>query len=260
MFSGKAVAVTGARGGIGRAVAERFAALGARVSVSDLAPPEPVGDGPALACDVASESAIRDFIAQTEAALGPIDVFVANAGVGYGDLSHAASATDERWEASWHINVMQSVWAARALLPGWIARGEGRMVVVASAAGLLNQIGSASYSATKAAAVAFAENLAITHARDGIKVNCVCPQFVRTDMTAHMKLDPNGPLALKEPEDVADALIDAIQADRFLVLPHPVVAKYARNKGQDRDRWLAGMVDIQDAMGEQFGLKAFKES
>ena len=263
MFEGKVVAITGAAGGIGSAFARAFAAEGAALSLSDLSSPDSIAaetGGLALACDAGSEDGVRSFIDQTEAALGAIDIFIANAGVGMGDPGVAASADDTAWETSWNVNVMQSVYAARALLPGWVQRGSGHFVIVASAAGLLNQIGSASYSATKAAAVALAENIAITHAKDGIKAHAVCPQFVRTAMTEHMDLPDDSPLSLMEPEDVANALLDAIRNDRFLALSHPVVAKYALNKATDRDRWLAGMAHLQDTMGDQLGLKAFKES
>jgi len=262
VFQDKVVAITGAQGGIGAAFARAFTHAGAHVSVSDLAAPQDIADelgALALPCDVTSEAAVDKFIDQTKAALGPIDIFIANAGVGFGDPTHAASARNTQWETSWQVNVMQSIYATRALLPSWLERGSGRFVVVASAAGLLNQIGSASYSVTKAGAIAFAENFAITHAKAGLKAHAVCPQFVRTDMTAHMKLEEGGPLALKEPEDVAQALFDAIRDDRFLALPHEVVAKYHRNKATDRDRWLAGMVQLQDSMGDQFGLQQFKD-
>ena len=261
MFEDKVVAITGARGGIGAAFARAFAVAGAKVSVSDLEAPDAVAEeigGAAFACDVTDEAAVAGFVEATEAALGPVDMFIANAGVGFGDPTHAASAPTAHWEASWQINVMQGVYAMRALLPGWVERGTGRFVVVASAAGLLNQIGSASYSATKAAAIAFAESVAITHARDGIRAHAVCPQYVRTDMTAHMDLPEDSPLSLKDPEDVAEALMSAIREERFLALSHEVVAKYHLNKATDRDRWLSGMVHLQETMGEQLGLKAFK--
>lgn len=263
MFEGQVVAITGARGGIGAAFARAFADAGAKLSLSDLEGPDDVAaemGALSLACDAGSEDAVKDFIDQTEAALGPIDIFIANAGVGFGDPTVAASADDKAWETSWQVNVMQGVYAARALLPGWVERGSGRFVVVASAAGLLNQIGSASYSATKAAAIALAENIAITHAKDGVKAHAVCPQFVRTAMTEHMDLPEGSPLSLKEPEDVASALLDAIREDRFLALSHPVVGKYALNKATDRDRWLAGMSQLQETMGAQLGLQAFKET
>jgi NAD(P)-dependent dehydrogenase (short-subunit alcohol dehydrogenase family) len=261
MFSGKVVAITGAGGGIGQAFAKMFADAGAKVSLSDLTPPTNVADalgGAAFACDVGSEAAIQDFVRDTEAALGPVDVFIANAGVGFGDPTHAASASNADWEASWRINVMQSVYASRALLPGWVKRGEGSFVIVASAAGLLTQLGSASYSTTKAAALSFAENLAISHKDDGISVHCVCPQYVRTAMTAHMDVEEGSPLALIEPDVVATTLRDCMEAGEFLVLPHEIVRKYAHHKTADRDRWIGGMAKLQREMGEQLGLKAFK--
>ena len=257
MLESKVVAITGARGGIGHALADMFRGEGARVAVSDLEAPDAPGAF-AAACDASSETDIQSFIKATESELGPIDVWVSNAGVGFGDPGVACSADDRAWEVSWGVNVMQSVYAARALLPGWVERKSGTFVVVASAAGLLNQIGSASYSATKHAAVAVAESIAITHGGDGVRVHCVCPQFVRTDMTAHMDLPDGSPLSLKEPEDVAEALLAAMRENRFLVLPHEVVGKYERNRATDRDRWLAGMVEVQSTMGEALGLASFK--
>ena len=261
MFQGKVVAITGAKGGIGRALAEMFTESGAEVAISDLACPDATAaelGALAVRCDVSREEDVRRFIDTVEAALGDIDIFIANAGVGFGDPGVAASADDAAWEASWKVNVMQSVYAARELLPRWVERGSGTFVVVASAAGLLNQIGSASYSATKHAAVALAENIQITHARDGIRVHCVCPQFVRTDMTAHMDLPEGSPLSLLEPKDVAESLRSAMAEGRFLALPHAVVAKYERNRVSDRERWLAGMSEVQETMGAQLGLAAFK--
>ena len=250
-MQGKTVLITGAAGGIGAAVARRFAREGANVALSDLKAPVELADelgGRAWACDVSSEAALCAFIDAAGGAFGAVDTFVANAGVGYGDPTHAGSAADARWEASWRINVMQSVWAARALLPLWMERGSGRLVVVASAAGLLTQIGSASYSATKAAAVSFAESVAIAHAHDGVRVQCVCPQYVRTGMTARMNLPEDGPLAPVAPDVVADSLMDAIAEERFLVLPHPIVADYTRNKADDPDRWIKAMTQLRDEM------------
>jgi len=261
MFQDKVVAITGAGGGIGAAFARMFASAGANVSLSDLSAPEDLATelgGKAFACDVADEDAVRAFIASTETTLGPVDIFVANAGVGFGDPTHAASASNIDWEKSWQINVMQSVYASRALLPGWIERGQGNLVIVASAAGLLTQLGSASYSVTKAAALAFAENLAVTHKDDGVRVHCVCPQYVRTAMTAHMDVDEKSPLALIEPTEVANTLARCMEANEFLVLPHEIVRIYAQQKTSDRDRWIGGMAKLQREMGEQLGLGAFK--
>ena len=261
MLKDKVVAITGAKGGIGRAFARMFTDAGAQVSISDLEAPDATAaelGALSVACDVSDEAQVHSFIDTTRAALGEIDIWVGNAGVGFGDPGVAASADDAAWATSWGVNVMQNVYAARELLPGWVRRGHGRFVIVASAAGLLNQIGSASYSATKHAAVGLAENIAITHWRDGIRAHVVCPQFVRTDMTAHMDLPDGSPLSLIEPEDVARSLMDAMAEDRVLVLPHEVVGKYERNRAADRQRWIEGMAELQASMGDALGLQAFK--
>ncbi len=248
MFENKTVAITGATGGIGRAIGAMFAANGAKVALSDLSPPTETageldngsGNVRAYACDVSFEPSVNDFIEQAEADLGPIDVFVANAGVGAGNGPHVAGGTNESWETSWQVNVMGSVYAARKLMPGWLEKGDGRFVITASAAGLLNQVGSASYSATKHAAVSFAESIAIEHGDDGIKSHCICPQYVRTNMTAGVDFSGQRE-ALIEPADVAEALRKAIEEDRFLVLPHPIAQKYYVARAADPDAWLGGM-------------------
>ena len=243
MFENKVVAVTGASGGIGRAIGEMFAQYGATVALSDLSPPgdaaEAVGTKP-YTCDVTFEPSVVDFIDQVEADHGPIDIFVSNAGVGSGNGRHVAAASNESWETAWNVNVMGSVYAARKLMPGWLERGEGTFVITASAAGLLNQVGSASYSATKHAAVSFAESIAIEHGDQGIRAHCICPQYVRTNMTVGADFSKNRE-ALLEPEDVAESLRMAMKEERFLVLPHPVAQKYSVARASDPDGWLAGM-------------------
>ena len=243
MFENKIVAITGASGGIGRAIGEMFAQNGAKVALSDLSPPqEAAADivGNAYVCDVSSEESVKAFIDQVEADLGPVDVYISNAGIGDGNGQHVAGGTNESWEASWQVNVMGSVYAARRLMPSWLERGEGRFVITASAAGLLNQVGSASYSATKHAAVSFAESIAIEHGDDGVKSHCICPQYVRTNMTAGTDFSGQREKLL-EPEDVAEALRKAIEDDKFLVLPHPVAGEYYAYRAANPDAWLAGM-------------------
>ena len=250
MFEGQSVAVTGASGGIGRAVAQMFVEQGAKVAISDLSVPTETAEGigaKAYACDVSNEADVQSFITQAEADNGPIDIYVSNAGVGFSDYppGHAAGADNKAWETSWQVNVMASVYAARALLPHWIERGSGRFVITASAAGLLGQIGSASYTATKHAAVAFAESIAIEHAAHGIKSHCICPQYVRTNMTKGMKFAENSKDGLIEPSDVAEALRATIEADKFLVLPHPIVGEYYKARALDTDGWLNGMTRLR---------------
>ncbi|MCX5371004.1 SDR family oxidoreductase [Streptomyces sp. NBC_00015] len=238
------VVVTGAGGGIGAALARRFAAEGARVVVNDLdadrahAVADEIG-GIAVPGD-ASEIVDR----AREALGGTVDVYCANAGVGSGGSESAGEAV---WALAWDVNVMAHVRAAHALLPDWLERGRGRFVSTVSAAGLLTMIGAAPYSVTKHGAYAFAEWLSLTYRHRGIKVHAICPQGVRTDM-----LDATGSagdLVLKptaiEPQDVADALFKGIAEDRFLILPHPEVAGYYQVRAQDPDRWLTNMNHLQ---------------
>lgn len=247
-LKGKVAVVTGGANGIGKALCERFHAEGAEaVVVADLdsegvrSVAESVG-GPGHVCDVAKEEDIIALVRATEEEFGRIDLFCSNAGIGVSDRGGAASAPNEEWEKIWHINVMAHVYAARAVLPGMIARGDGYLLNTASAAGLLSQIGSAPYAVTKHAAVAFAESLAITHGDDGIKVSVLCPQAVRTAMTAGQK---DGGVAgvdgMIEPEQLAECVIETLLEERFLVLPHPEVLTYMRRKTEDYDRWLGGM-------------------
>ena len=238
------VVVTGAGGGIGAALARRFAAEGARVVVNDLdadrarAVADEIG-GIAVPGDA---SAVVDRA--REALDGVVDVYCANAGVASGGSEAAEEAV---WAQAWDVNVMAHVRAAHALLPDWLERGRGRFVSTVSAAGLLTMIGAAPYSVTKHGAYAFAEWLSLTYRHRGIKVHAICPQGVRTDM-----LDATGSagdLVLKptaiEPRDVADALFKGIAEDRFLILPHPEVAGYYQVRAGDPDRWLTNMNHLQ---------------
>ena len=240
----KIIVVTGAASGIGRALAQLFAKQGAKLVVcSDLngdgvrAVAAEVG-GVAFETNVAIEADIQHLIETVEAEHGPIDLFCSNAGIGVGG---GAETPDEGWQRIWDINVMAHVWAARHVVPRMIARGGGYLLNTASAAGLLSQIGSAPYAVTKHAAVGLAEWLAITHGDQGIKVSVLCPQAVRTAMTAG---NPDGVASvdgMMEPEAVADACLAALEAEDFLVLPHPEVLEYMRRKTGDYNRWIRGM-------------------
>ncbi|NNE58390.1 MAG: SDR family oxidoreductase [Hellea sp.] len=253
-FSGEHVAVTGAAGGIGRAFADMFLAEGAKVSISDLSAPECAGQDNlnGYSCDVSDEAQIIKFIDDAEDAFGPVDIFIANAGVGFGDGpgGNSAGGSNESWDKSWAINVMGSVYASRRLIPGWKKRGEGRFVIVSSAAGLLNQIGSASYSATKHAVLGYAEAMAIEHKADGISVHAVCPQYVRTNMTKGMSFAENNKDGLLEPSDVANALKASIEKNEFLVLSHPVVGDYFKAKAMDYDSYISGMARLRAKLSQ----------
>jgi len=252
-LSGSTAVVTGAGSGIGRAIASRLAASGVRVVVNDLdvdaALSSAVEIGAvAIGGDAASEAGVEALIMAALAELGRIDMYVANAGIG---TTHGLDATEDEWAQSWDVNVMAHVRAARRLVPDWLERGEGRFVVTASAAGLLTMLGDAPYSVTKHGAVAFAEWLSATYGSRGIAVHAICPLAVNTPMyqdsgplRAVLDLDP-----VLDPDAVADALIDAMDAGRFLVLPHPQVTDYYAFRAADPDRWLKGMRKIQTQMG-----------
>jgi len=240
----KIIVVTGAASGIGRALAVRFAAEGAKfVACADRdeagakATAEMMG-GRAFKVDVSHEAEILALIETVETEHGPIDLFCSNAGIGVGG---GAETPDDAWQRIWDINVMAHVWAARHLVPRMVARGGGYLMNTASAAGLLSQIGSAPYAVTKHAAVGLAEWLAITHGDEGIKVSVLCPQAVRTAMTAG---NPDGVASIDgmmEPEVLCESVVRAIAAEEFLILPHPEVLQYMRNKTNDYGRWLGGM-------------------
>ncbi|MEM7519548.1 MAG: SDR family oxidoreductase [Pseudomonadota bacterium] len=257
-FKGKTVVITGAGSGIGAALARRAAALGARVCVSDrdLHTAQAVASefgGLAVACDVQHEEQIQTLIAEATKALGDVDVYVSNAGFGAGDPSHAASQSNEMWMLNWHVHVMAHVYAARALLPGMIERRSGYLVNVASAAGLLNQIGDSAYSATKHAAVSFAESLAISHGKHGIGVSVVCPQYVATPLIGLSDDDAAEQGSLLTADEVALAITDAVEAKRFLVLPHPEVQRYTLHRAKDHDRWIKNMQMLRAKAEETFG-------
>ncbi|WP_320782922.1 SDR family oxidoreductase [Streptomyces sp. CRN 30] len=238
------VVVTGAGGGIGAALARRFAAEGARVVVNDLDADRAQKIADEISAVAVPGDASRIVDEAREALGGTVDVWCANAGVGSG----GTEAADETvWAQAWDVNVMAHVRAAHALLPGWLERGGGRFVSTVSAAGLLTMIGAAPYSVTKHGAYAFAEWLSLTYRHRGVKVHAICPQGVRTDMLTAS--GSAGDLVLAptaiEPEDVADALFRGIEEDRFLILPHPEVADYYRARAAEPDRWLGGMNRLQ---------------
>jgi NAD(P)-dependent dehydrogenase (short-subunit alcohol dehydrogenase family) len=244
------VAVTGAAGGIGRALIRRLAQEGSRALVAadrDVAGAQAIADevgGLAVALDAGQESSVRELIAEATAANGPIDIFISNAGVP--GAMGGPEAEDDSWDEAWRVNVMAHVWAARALLPEMVARGEGYLINTASAAGLLTQVSSLVYSVTKHAAVSLAEWLAIEYGDSGVRVSCICPQGVRTPMLDLAMQEPAGAAALAaggliEPEDVADAVIAGIRDERMLILPHENVAGFLAMKGSAPDRWIEGM-------------------
>lgn len=258
----KVALVTGGAGGIGRALCERFLAEGARgVAVVDLdaGVAKAVADdlGPralGLGADVGREADVIAAVAATEERFGPIDLMVSNAGIG---TATGIEAPTEAWQQIWDVNVMAHVFAARAVLPAMVARGEGYLLNTASAAGLLTNIGDAAYSVTKHAAVGFAEWLAITYGDDGIKVSCLCPQGVNTDMVRKAASSSAGGVVISEgliePEAVAEAVIAGLAAESFLILPHPEVSQYVQRKAADPDRWIGGMRKLQRRVRDSLG-------
>ena len=263
-LNGKHVVVTGAAGGIGEGLAERFHAEGARVVVADLqaGAAEAVANrlnakrpasALAMGVDVGTEDGNRTLIETAEQAFGPIDLFFANAGVG---LGRGPESPESEWELAFDVNVHAHRWAAKYLLPGWLARGEGYFCSTASAAGLLSQIGSAAYSMTKHAAVAFAEWMSITYGDAGVRVSCLCPQGVNTAMLRAGD-DPATGISssvvrsagrVLEPTEVAEVAVATINAETFLILPHEEVLIYLQRKTGDYDRWLTGMRKLQARM------------
>jgi len=246
----KVIVVTGGAKGIGRALCRRFAAENPRgivVGDIDLARAEEVArgvNGVAVEANVAIEEDVRRLVACARERYGPVDLFCSNAGIHH---LGGFEVADADWERMWSVNVKAHIYAARAVVPAMLERGGGYLLQTVSAAGLLTQIGSAPYSVTKHAALAFAEWLSITYGDRGLKVSCICPQGVRTDMLFHT--DPDHPSFLLEgsiePEAVAEAVVEGLNEEHFLILPHPEVADYFLRKASNYERWLRGMRRLQ---------------
>jgi NAD(P)-dependent dehydrogenase (short-subunit alcohol dehydrogenase family) len=266
--------VTGGASGIGRSIALALAAAGASgVVVADIDAPgaakvaaeiEAAGH-PALAmsADMSHEPDVRALVAGAEDVFGPVGLFFSNAGI---IVAGGVEVSDDAWQRIWAINVQSHIYAARALLPGVLARGRGHLVITASAAGLLTQLGSAPYAVTKHAAVALAEWLSITYGERGLVVSALCPQAVTSNLMATSRREL-GEQALPadggtgggsaqaavdgvlDPDDVAAIVLAAVRAEQFLILPHPDVATYERRRADDRERWLRGMRRLQSRLG-----------
>lgn len=255
--AGRGVVVTGGGRGIGEAIAARMSAGGARVVVNDLDSEaawrvaEEIG-ALAVPGDAASPEGVAALIAGAREALGEVDIYFANAGI---ETTTGLDSTEAAWASSMEVNVMAHVRAARLLVPRWLERGEGRFVVTASAAGLLTMVGSAPYSVTKHAAVAFAEWLSVTYGHRGVTVQAICPQGVNTRMVPE-----SGPIrellthdGEMEPSQVAEAVWSALQGEEFLILPHPQVREYYVQRAADTDRWIKGMRKIQQWLDGKIG-------
>ena len=254
--AGKVVVVTGGASGIGRALVYRFADEGAKgIVVADLDQEgatdvaTDLDNAIAIACDVADPAHADVLISAAEQSFGPVDLFCANAGVAVGvDLASPAD-----WDLAFNVNVRAHIAAAQRLLPGWLERGSGYFLATASAAGIASQIGSAPYAVTKHSAVAFAEWLSITYGARGVGVSCLCPMGVNTPLLKDGLGGEDGlgfrvvaaAAQILEPDDVADAVIEGLEAERFLILPHPEVLEFFQRKAADYDRWLSGMRRLQ---------------
>ena len=273
-IAGRVAIVTGGASGAGRAIALGLASHGAAgVVVSDVdadgaeqvaAEIEKAGArGLAVGTDVSRQEDINDLVMQCEAAFGPASLFFSNAGI---IVVGGPEAADEAWSKIWAVNVQSHIYVSRAVLPGMLARGEGYLVITASAAGLLTQLGSAPYAVTKHAAVALAEWLSITYGDRGIRVSCLCPQAFTSNLlsTSVRELGGAPPLAgasggsaqaavdgVLTAEQVAQSALDAIGTEQFLILPHPEVATYERRRADDRERWLRGMRRMQARLADQ---------
>lgn len=251
----KVVIVTGAARGIGRALCQRFAEEQARhVVVADLdgaAAEQVAGEigGSAECCDVAVEGQIRSLVEDTLAAHGRIDLFVSNAGI---TVKGGIEVPDDDWLRLWNVNLMAHLYAARAVLPHMLQRGEGYLLQVSSAAGLLTEIGSAAYSVTKAAAVSLAEWLSVHYQKRGIKVSCLCPAGVATEF-----LDLDDPIhrflhmSAVTPAEVAQSVVEGLREEQFLILTHPEVGEFFQFKTQDYDRWLKNFARVHEKLTRQ---------
>ncbi|HZC10763.1 MAG TPA: SDR family oxidoreductase [Mycobacterium sp.] len=263
----KVAIVTGGGNGIGGALAAKLAQQDARVLVADLDADaaravadginaERPGAAIAAGADVADTAQIQRLITLAESGFGPVDLYFANAGItGVVGLD----ATEKEWDRSFDVNVRAHIRAAQLLIPGWVERGEGYFISTASAAGLLTQLGSATYAVTKHAAVGFAEWLNISYGDQGVRVSCLCPMGVNTKLLyeGEQSGHPLGDLATRavttagevlEPADVADSVLAAIEEERFLILPHAAVLDMYRQKATDYDRWLGGMRRYQRSL------------
>ena len=249
--NGRVAVVTGAAGGIGSALVRGLAGAGARTIVATDVQAPPVGDFPgggavvARSLDVADEAATRALVEEVETAFGPVDLWFANAGLAGGG---GPEASDAAWERQWQVNVLAHVYAARALLPGWLARGEGHLITTASMAGILTTLGDGVYAATKHAAVGWAEWLAITYGDQGVRVSCVCPGAVDTPMLrggaggdASKAAAGIGGGEVLDADEAAARILAGTVEERFLILTHPEMAELIARKGSDPDRWIRGM-------------------
>lgn len=262
-LAGKVVVITGGADGIGKGLAIRFLKENPKaVIICDIneakvkAAADEIGASAAYGCDVANEAQLVAMIDDVEQRFGPIDLFCSNAGIGdfsRSDPNFVGAAANDIWQKSWDINVMAHVYAARALVPRMAKRGGGYFLNTSSAAGLLSQIGSAVYATTKHAAVGFGEILAITHRDEGIRVSMLCPQAVDTPLLRAGGEGPQHVDGVLTPAQLADVVVEGLDEERFLILPHPQVLSYMGKKTENYDRWIGGMAKLRRSMGGNFG-------
>ncbi len=262
-LAGKIAIVTGGGKGIGKALAKTLYEYGATVIVSDLCKKEASTaakhtGGIGFKCDVTQEKQIKKLVSKVKKKFGTIDIFVSNAGVCLGEKDHSASASNKVWQSNWEVNVMAHVYAARATLPKMIKCQKGHFVQIVSAAALLSQIGDAAYSATKHAAMGFAESLAITHKSDGIDVSVVCPQYIATGMLGYEEDKTNTESNLMSVEELARIVIPEIINKKFLILPHPKVYDFMNFKSKSYDKWIDQMHKLRVRTLKQAGTLDLK--
>lgn len=249
----KIIVITGAGSGIGRAMARRFAQEEpAEIICTDINLDAARATARSISAaaervDVGEEAQIKGLIERTEEDIGPIDLFCSNAGI---LVAGGLASSNEDWQRIWEVNVMSHLWAARHLVPRMAARGGGYLLNTASAAGLLNQIGSAPYGVSKHAAIGLAEWIAMSHGDEGIKVSVLCPQAVRTDMTQGHEDHVAALDGMLDAREVADCVVSGLEEEKFLILPHPRVKDYMRNKQENYDRWLGGMRKLNRKYGD----------
>lgn len=258
-FKGTRTVITGGANGIGRALAFEITRRGGKVFLLDLNPQALKETGgqlscPWYVCDVTNEAHLTSCVHEIQQEHGPIDMWISGAGVLSSDPTHAASANNDMWTRAWDVHVMAHVYAARSLLPTMLDRGRGYLVNIASAAGLLCQIGDAAYSATKHAAVSFAQSLAISHGDQGISVSVVCPQYVSTPLLGYDNDHVSDETGLLSSKDAAILICDGLEQQDFLILTHPEVAEYTQGKAQNPEKWIKGMQRLRDKQYDEDGI------
>lgn len=264
-FAGKTAIITGAAQGIGKALAIRFLQNGAKIMIADrsvarLSKTAQELDVSYFECDVRKESDVEALVKETNQQLGSVDVFCSNAGLAYGEEGNSTSASNDQWQTSFDVHVMAQVYAARHTLPFMIKRGEGHIINMASAAGLLSQIGDAAYSATKHASIGFSESLAITHGTDGIKVSVICPEYIATELTGYKDNDEHslsdGTISVSK---AADIIMEGIINEQFMITTHEGTLPSFKRKSDNYEHWISGMQKLRGKIINAVGSTSLKD-